>query len=152
MACLLGLALQTCLHASGLTFSPAPTSGEIFRAHIFQEPLVVVGPEPTTAENSALADALASYSKRPTPDDFSALTDFLKNHPTSSWSAALLTDLGLEYYNTAHYSLAIEAWSTAWSHAGEATDAKSVAIVSRAFGELIKMDSRPVAWTKSSAC
>jgi RHS repeat-associated protein len=141
-ACLFGLALQTCLHASGLTFSPAPTSGEIFRAHILQEPLVVVGPEPTTAENSALADALVSYSKRSGPDDFSALTDFLKVHPTSSWSAALLTDLGLEYYNTAHYSLAIEAWSNAWSHAGEATDAKAVAIVSRAFGELIKMDSR----------
>jgi RHS repeat-associated protein len=127
---------------TSLAFSANPTTQELFRARVFQEPLVVVGSEPTAAENSALAAALLDYSKRSGPDDFSALTGFLQGHPQSPWAAALLTDLGLEYYNTTHYSLAIEAWSSAWSFAGKANDAKSVALVSRAFGELIKMDSR----------
>src|SRR5665213_1547367 len=43
---------------SSLQFSANPTTEEIFRAHVFQEPLVVVGSEPTTAENSDLVAAL----------------------------------------------------------------------------------------------
>lgn len=95
---------------AGLEFSASPTEEEIFRAHVFMEPLVVVGSKPTAKETSELATALLRYARRAGPDDFSALTDFLKEHPRSSWTAALLTDLGLEYYNTAHYSKAIEAW------------------------------------------
>jgi hypothetical protein len=125
-----------------LQFSASPTTEELFRARVFQEPLVVVGGEPTAAENSALAAALLDYSKRSGPDDFSALTDFLQGHPQSPWTAALLTDLGLEYYNTAHYSLAIDAWSNAWALAKNATDRKALALVDRAFGELIHMDAR----------
>jgi RHS repeat-associated protein len=125
-----------------LEFSASPTTEELFRAHVFQEPLVVVGGEPTAAENAALAMALLGYSKRSGPDDFSALTDFLKGHPQSPWAAALLTDLGFEYYNTAHYSLAIDAWSQAWALAKYATDRKALALVDRAFGELIHMDAR----------
>jgi RHS repeat-associated protein len=127
---------------TSLFFSANPTTQELFRAHVFQEPLVVVGGEPTAAENSALAGALLDYSKRSEPDDFSALTDFLAGHPQSPWAAALLTDLGFEYYNTAHYSLAIDAWSQAWALAKNATDRKALALVDRAFGELIHMDSR----------
>jgi RHS repeat-associated protein len=125
-----------------LQFSATPTTEELFRAHAFQEPLVVVGGEPTAAENAALAAALLDYSKRSGPDDFSALTDFLEGHPQSPWAAALLTDLGIEYYTTAHYSLAIDAWSQAWALAKYATDRKGLALVDRAFGELIRMDSR----------
>jgi RHS repeat-associated protein len=127
---------------TSLAFSASPTAQELFRAHVFQEPLVVVGSEPTAAENAALAAALLDYSKRSGPDDFSALTDFLKGHPQSPWVAALLTDLGFEYYNTAHYSLAIDAWSQAWALRKNATDRKALALVDRAFGELIHMDSR----------
>jgi RHS repeat-associated protein len=122
--------------------SANPTTEELFRAHVFQEPLVPVGGSPSLAENATLADALQNYAKRSGPDDFTALTGFLNDYPDSSWNAALLTDLGLEYYHTCHYSLAIEAWSNAWALAGKATDAKSVALVSRAFSELIRMDSR----------
>ena len=93
-----------------LEFSANPTTDEIFRAHVFAEPLVPIGGKPTADENVELAAALLGYAKRAGPDDFSALTGFLREHPQSPWAAALLTDLGLEYYNTAHYSLAIEAW------------------------------------------
>jgi len=156
-ACVLGVALQVYGDGQvqpnrivpkvdppkpGLSFSARPTSEEIFRAHLFAEPLVPVGGNPSLAENSELAAALTGYAKRSGPDDFSALTGFLQAHPSSSWSAALLSDLGYEYYNTAHYSLALDAWSNAWSLAANVTDAKGAALVQRAFGELIRMDSR----------
>ena len=76
---------------------------------VFEEPLVSVGVEPSRAENGALGMALLRYSKRAGPDDFSALTCFLEEYPRSAWCASLLTALGLEYYNAAHYSLAIDA-------------------------------------------
>ena len=94
---------------TALEFSARPTPQEIFRARVFEEPLVPIGAEPAAAENAALAAALLGYSRRAGPDDFSSLTAFLEAHPHSPWRAALLTDLGLEYYNTAHYSLALEA-------------------------------------------
>jgi hypothetical protein len=67
--------------------------------------LVPIGGEPSADENAALAAALLGYAKRSGPDDFSSLTAFLETHPKSPWRAALLTDLGLEYYNTARMAL-----------------------------------------------
>jgi RHS repeat-associated protein len=125
-----------------LAFSERPTPEELFRARVFEEPLVPVGGEPSPSENAALADALLGYAKRSGPDDFASLTGFLEAHPQSPWRAALLTDLGLEYYNTAHYSLALEAWREAWSLAKDATDMKGKAIADRAAGELALMYAR----------
>ena len=55
---------------------------------------------------------------------------------------ALLTDLGLEYYNTAHYSLALEAWKRAWPLGQAAKNAKGKALADRAGGELAYMCAR----------
>jgi hypothetical protein len=125
-----------------MEFSATPTVQEIFRARVFEEPLVPIGGEPTAAENAALAAALLGYAKRSGPDDFSSLTAFLEKHPQSPWRAALLTDLGLEYYNTAYYSLALDAWEKAWSLAKDATDLKGKALADRAVGELALMYGR----------
>lgn len=125
-----------------LAFSASPTAQEIYRARVFEEPLVPVGGEPTAEENAALAAALVGYSRRSGPDDFSSLTVFLDQHPTSSWRAALLTGLGLEYYNTAHYTLALDAWRLGWEAGKGASDARGKAIVDRAVGELAFMYSR----------
>ena len=48
----------------------------------------------------------------------------------------------MEYYNTAHYSLALESWGEAWQLAKGATDAKGKAIADRAVGELVAMHAR----------
>lgn len=125
-----------------LQFSDNPTPQEFFKARIFEEPLVPVGGEPTTAENADLAAALLGYAHRSGPDDFSALTGFLAQHPHSPWAAALLTDLGLEYYNTAHYSLALDAWHQAFMAGKVVSDARGKAIVDRAVGELAFMNAR----------
>jgi RHS repeat-associated protein len=127
---------------TALEFSASPTPMELFRARVFEEPLVPVGGEPSPAENAALAAALLGYSNRSGPDDFSSLTGFLETHPQSPWAAALLTDLGLEYYNTAHYSLALEAWGKAWPLGKGARDARGVAVADRAVGELAYMYAR----------
>ena len=127
---------------SGLEFSAKPTTQEIFRARLFDEPLVPIGGEPSPTENAALATALLRYSQRAGPDDFSSLTGFLRDHPRSPWRAALLTNLGLEFYNTAHYSLALEAWKSAWPLAKDAADPKGKAIADRAVGELAYMYAR----------
>src|SRR5205085_10722698 len=98
--------------------------------------------EPPREADWGLAAALLAYAKRGGPDDCSSLTGFLEKHPISPWRAALLTDIGLEYYNTAHYSLALESWGEAWTHAKAATDAKGKAIADRAAGELAVMYAR----------
>lgn len=125
-----------------LHFSSTPTSAEISRAHVFEEPLVLVGDDPGPVENAALASALVGYSQRSGPDDFSSLTGFLSAHPHSSWQAALLTSLGTEYYNTGHYSKAIEAWKTAWDLSKDADGAKAKAVADLAAGELSYMYAR----------
>jgi len=125
-----------------LAFPAEPGPEDIFRARVFEEPLVPVGGEPSSAENAALAAALLGYGKRSGPDDFSGLTGFLEEHPRSPWAAALLTGLGLEYYNTAHYSLALDAWDQAWARAQDARDPKGKAIADRALGELAYMYAR----------
>ncbi|HLH56683.1 MAG TPA: cysteine peptidase family C39 domain-containing protein, partial [Verrucomicrobiae bacterium] len=126
----------------GLHLSTSPTAQEIFRARIFADPLVAVGGEPAAAENSALASALQDYSERTNPDDFSSLTAFLTAHPNSAWSPALLSELGTEYYNTAHYSLALDAWAKAWTLTKAAADPNGKAVGDRAAGELAYMYAR----------
>jgi RHS repeat-associated protein len=109
---------------------------------VFEEPMIPIGSEPGTAENLALAAALERYAKRSGPDDFTALTEFLQQHPSSAWNASLLTGLGAEYYNTAYYSRALEAWSKAWTLTRSATEPQSVAIGNRAVSELAYLYSR----------
>ena len=120
-------------------FSINPTSLEISQARIFENPLVPIGPDPTPDESAALTAALLGYANRSCPDDFSSLTGFLDAYPTSSWSASLLTNLGLEYYNTRHYSKTMDVWRRAWELAHKATDVKGKAVANRAVGELAYM-------------
>src|SRR5450432_2921567 len=54
----------------GLQFSANPTVEEIFRARIFEEPLVPIGEQPNESENVDLVKALNGYAKRSGPDDF----------------------------------------------------------------------------------
>jgi RHS repeat-associated protein len=127
---------------TGLYFSATPSKEDIGRARVFEEPLIPVGGEPTASENTDLAAALVGYTQRRGPDDFASLTEFRDRHPKSPWCAALLTGLGMEYYNTAHYSRALQAWSEAWTLAKDATDPKGKALGDRTAGELAYMYSR----------
>jgi len=127
---------------TGLEFSANPTAQEISRARVFEEPLIPIGGEPSAEENAALAAALLGYAKRRGPDDFASLTSFLEKYPKSPWRAALLSGLGFEYYTTAHYSLALEAWSKALDRANDAKDAGGAVVLARAMEELALLNAR----------
>ncbi len=101
-----------------------------------------MGAEPTRTENADLAASLEGYAERRGPDDFASLTEFLNTHPESSWRAALLANLGREYYNTAHYSLALAAWEEAWPLAKDTTDTHGKALADRVAGDLASMYAR----------
>ena len=127
---------------TGLEFSAHPTAQEISQARVFEELLVPIGGEPSAQENTALANALLAYAKRSTPDEFTSLSVFLEKHPKSAWRVALLTCLGLEYYNTAHYSRALEVWQEAWMLGEQATQLRGKLVADRAACELAALYSR----------
>jgi RHS repeat-associated protein len=128
--------------ADKLHFSANPTESEIFNARVFDEPLIPVGVKSTPLENQALATALEAYAARTNYDDFSGLTDFLDRFPQSSWRNSLLLDLGAEYYNTGHYSKALDAWERAWENWKQSDDPKGKAQADRALGELARIYSK----------
>lgn len=98
--------------------------------------------DPLQIETAALATALWDYAQQSDPDDFSSLTRFVDTYPTSSWNAALLTNLGIEYHNRGYYSKALEVWSQAWELAKDITELKGKAIADRAVGELAYLYGR----------
>jgi hypothetical protein len=104
--------------------------------------MVPVGGEPSAKENQSLALALQEYSRRSRPDDLSALTRFLERHASSPWKSALLSSMGVEYYKTAHYSLALEAWKEAWSLGQRATDSPGRFAADDTLCELAQLYSR----------
>jgi hypothetical protein len=134
-----GLAHPT---AENLALPEQPTIEQLHRLRVFEEPLAGIGTEPSAAENRALARALESYAARQRPDDFTALTGFLETYPQSGWRASLLLGLGLEYYNTAHYSSALAAWQKAWELTRDIVQGPGKAIGDRAVGELASMYGR----------
>jgi len=129
-------------NATAAHFSVQPTSAEISRARIFDEPLISMGGEPSVEENIALADALTAYANRTNLDDFSSLTGFLDHFPDSKWSGSLLLHLGIEYYNSGYYSRAMDAWEQAWVRCKNIKDGPGKVQADRAVGELARMYSR----------
>jgi hypothetical protein len=79
---------QAAAPPKALEFSANPTVQELFRARVFEEPLVLIGGEATPSEGTALADALLGHVQRSGLDDFSSLTAFLENNPRPPWAPA----------------------------------------------------------------
>ncbi|MGH2625489.1 MAG: cysteine peptidase family C39 domain-containing protein, partial [Anaerolineales bacterium] len=117
-------------------FSDRPTEQEIFRARVFSEPLVPVGPT-TAEENRGLADAITSYLQNRKSEDLGAIEAFLKDHPGSGWRASLLTNAGLLWRRLAYFTRAERALHEAWDLAKGAEDAHGKATADRALGELL---------------
>jgi len=123
-------------------FSDPPTAAEITRARVFEEPLLAVGGAPTAAENGDLASAITHYLTAGVPDGTAEFEAFVLAHPDSPWRASLLTDLGLVWRRTGHFSKAYRAWDTAWELAKENADGPGRAVGDRALGERMELLSR----------
>ena len=119
-----------------------PSEQEIRHLRLFVEPLVQTGTGPSAEENRQLAEGLRQHDQRTGTDDFSALEQFVANHPVSPWTPSLLFNLGLEYYKTGWYSKALRAWEKAWPLLKDATDPAPKALADRAVGELAFMYAR----------
>jgi len=123
------------------TFSEAPSDEEIFRARVFAEPLIADG-QTTPAENKALAAALTSFLKRTSNDEVAPLVSFLDEFPASPWRVSLLTDLGMVYRKTGHFSKALAAWEEAWSLGKNSTMQNAKLMADRAIAELTELNAR----------
>jgi len=123
-------------------FSAQPTEEEIFRARVFEEPLVPLRTRPSPEENKALSQVLMSYLTLGRDQGPPALEAFLEAHPVSPWRASLLTSLGLVYRRTGYYSRALLAWEEAWALAKGETEPKGQAVGDRAAGELATLNAR----------
>src|ERR1035438_3079320 len=123
-AVFLGL-LTLALPAAGAPADGAISADSAARARLstlaaqFDEPLVRTA-STSLAEDRALLSAIESY--RALPDDPGALNNFLSDHPRSGWRVALLTNLGLAWYNGGYFSRAIAAWEQAWREGRGITD------------------------------
>jgi RHS repeat-associated protein len=123
-------------------FSSWPTVEEIFRARIFEEPLVPIRGTPTPEENRALARALQAYLQGGSGENVLPLVVFLEGHSISVWRASLQLNLGLVYVRTGYYTRAVRTLEDAWAVAKGAQDARGRAIADRALGELLQISSR----------
>jgi YD repeat-containing protein len=123
-------------------FSAAPTEAEITRARVFEEPLLPVGGAPTATENRVLAAAMSSYLQSGGSDRVLPFTSFLANYPGTAWRASLMTNLGLVYRRTGHFSRALRVWDEAWNFAKSAGDRAGRAVADRAVGELFELNAR----------
>jgi RHS repeat-associated protein len=127
---------------ASVEFPVDPTDADIFRARVFEEPLVPIGGVGSAEENRALAAAISTYLNQGGSEETAPLEAFLATHPDSVWRASLLTDLGIVYRRTGYFSRAIANWERAWSLAKDAEDPHGRAIADRAVGELAELSAR----------
>ncbi len=122
-------------------FSKNPTDEEIYRVHFFEEPLVALASVNFTGENNALVVALAAYSQRKNPDDFSSVTRFLNRYPNSRWRGSLLANLGIVYRRTGYYNQALDAWQTAWQILKSASEKRVKVLADKVVSELLLLNA-----------
>ncbi len=123
-----------------VSFSKVPKDEEIFRAHFFEEPLVPTKGKVSSEENRALVLALAVFSQRTSPDDFTSVTNFLKQYPNSRWKGALLADIGILYRRTGYYNKAMDAWQQAWDLMKIQDEPEVKALADRVVSELLMLN------------
>jgi YD repeat-containing protein len=119
----------------------APSDAALQAAPGFEEPLIATGPT-SANENRALARAIEAYRAPQATQDPTVLESYLQAYPKSAWRVALLTNLGLTYYEEGYFSKAINAWERAWREGKNITKRDAKALVDRAVGELLRMHAR----------
>jgi hypothetical protein len=122
-------------------FSKEPTDAEIFAVHFFEEPLVPANGNYSATENEALVLALANFSQRTSPDDFTPIIGFLNAYPKSRWRGALLADMGILYRRTGYYNKAIGAWEQSWALLKNEKNVKVKLLADKVVSELLMINS-----------
>ncbi len=123
-------------------FSDEPSDAEFFRARVFAEPLVPLGGATTVEENELLKDVLLAFLRRSSPDDVSAIVQFLEAQPRSAWRGSLLVNLGIVYRKSGYFTKALATWEGAWAALKADTTPHGKALGDRAVGELLELNAR----------
>jgi len=121
--------------------SDPPTDVELFKARVFEEPLIPEGPS-TVRENRALGTALESYLQAKSREEISSLETFLAAHPTTVWKVAILTNLSIVARRSAYFTKALQYGEGAWRTGHEAQDARVRALAERGLAEFAELSAR----------
>jgi len=121
--------------------SEPPTDVELFKARVFEEPLIPEGPS-TGRENRALGRALESYLQAKSREDISSLESFLAAHPTTVWKVAILTNLSIVARRSAYFTKTLQYGEEAWRTGREAQDAGVRALAERGLAEFAELSAR----------
>ena len=106
----------------------------------FLEPLVPVGGAAAEAgDDQALARALGTRSSWTDTEDFSALEQFLSEHPHSRWAGSLLVNLGLVQRRQSSFTAAQASWERAWTLLQTSVDPAGRRLGDQALGELANL-------------
>ncbi len=89
-------------------------AGDIRNAHVFPEPLIYLGEEPSVLESQALDLAVRRFKEGRDTEDLRPFLEYLEAYPHSGWNASILVGIGSSYRHTGHFSRALEAYKTAW--------------------------------------
>ena len=127
----------------GFALSEWPTDEEIFRARLFEEPLVPAAWIPVNRdENHALARALLAFRSREVADEAVALEQFLATHPDSRWRLSLLANLGRFYGQSGRWTKALATWDQAWQFGKDRPGPRARALTDGAVAELAALSAR----------
>jgi hypothetical protein len=99
--------------STAIRFSAQPTEEEVFRARVFTEPLVPVGP-PGADDTRALAEAISRYRAGNDVDALGVFEAFLARFPGSAWRSSLEVNLARVYVRRGEFSRALGLWDAAW--------------------------------------
>ena len=122
--------------------SANPTDTEIIMSAMFKEPLIPMTDTLDVDENRALGTALTIYRKEENPENVSALTQFLAEHPKSRWRASIEFDLGQRRFETGYLSEALTLWRSTWNATKGKTKRFQKGIADAAIAELVMLEAR----------
>jgi RHS repeat-associated protein len=125
-----------------LTFSNSPTDAELMIAHVFMEQLVPIGGHTTVGENEALVRAILRFKQLGDDGNTTPFSEFLNQYPHSAWKASLLTNLGILYRRSGHWTEALNSWEEAWRLSKNEKDPNACKIADAAVGYLVEFNSR----------
>lgn len=122
-------------------FSDPPTDRELFRARVFDEPLVPSGATSPEA-NAELGRALRSYLAESTREQVRALEEYLAENPSSPWRVSLLSNLAIVGRRTGFFSRTLEYGEKAWLEGRDSTVPAVRALAARALAERAELLAR----------
>jgi RHS repeat-associated protein len=124
------------------SFSADPSDAEIVRARVFDEPFVPLAGERQGSENVDLARVIRDQARSSNPEDITRFEVFLRDHPSSRWSGAVLLGVGIVYGQTGYLTRALDRFERAWTLLEKETEPRAKALGDRALAELAGLNAR----------